>query len=688
MKRQFRSPLSIFGFGQELTPVAPESGAAATTSQCQGWAGPGGRSGLEAQHSLKACPSEAGSEVLSQDSEPLSPVAREYRRRPRNLSSELTEPKVLMATAAALMRRTPSVVQPHLFTFEDHFDFEAVIGRTPHSEVYRARHKLSGELFAVKRSMRQFRSRADRDRCLHEIQAVASLPAHPNVIGQYRAWQQSGHFFIQMDLAENGSLGHLLRQGMRPARCMQVQEEGLVLPDALVWQVLWEVAQGLEFLHSHGVIVMDIKPDNIFCNCSGTFQIGDFGMAVVSSLNWDWEEGDGDYLAPELLQEASPTPAADIYSLGATLYECATGEKLPRDGAEGRQLGLLGQRPVLRSVIQRMLQPNPADRPSAAGLVQQVSAMRLPVAMQQAPQAAAAAHQMRACAREASPGTPAQHLFARSAGFQTPQRCHAEVGGQELPSAPSLALQQEPCSPSAVATPVLFGGPRAQAHTREPSRGDAEMWEGGDARDLGAELFSNLSVTCSMSPTEDCDVSTPKLPSRPGTADLQSLTGSTAYVHQKRWGRERPRGRSEAAAHVRPFPSLLHQTSNASTLSNGSTVMEDAEFPLSPMAAAGEGLGDLCSTPCFGRPSRFGQPVAHSEETTASEAKRHQHDNSHAWNSPARERPPVSPFAAQQFQGTPCDAVCSITVKSSASQDMRQRNSLPKERSLSFVYAC
>ena len=53
-------------------------------------------------------------------------------------------------------------------------------------------------------------------RCLHEIQAVASLPAHPNVIGQYRAWQQSGHFFIQMDLAENGSLGHLLRQVLQP----------------------------------------------------------------------------------------------------------------------------------------------------------------------------------------------------------------------------------------------------------------------------------------------------------------------------------------------------------------------------------------------------------------------------------------------------------------------------------------
>lgn len=42
-------------------------------------------------------------------------------------------------------------------------------------------------------------------------------------------------------------------------------------------------------------------------------------------ITQDWEEGDGDYLAPELLQEAKPTPAADIFSLGATLYECASG---------------------------------------------------------------------------------------------------------------------------------------------------------------------------------------------------------------------------------------------------------------------------------------------------------------------------------------------------------------------------
>lgn len=107
------------------------------------------------------------------------------------------------------------------------------------------------------------------------------------------------------------------------------------------------------------------------------------------------------------------------------------------------------------------------------------------------------------------------------------------------------------------------------------------------------------------------------MPSRPGTADLQALTGSTAYVHQKRWGRERPRGRSEAAAHVRPFPSLLarteglqHQISNASTLSNASTVMEDAELPVSPPAMERDGsMADLCNPPSLGRPSRLGQPA-------------------------------------------------------------------------------
>ena len=43
----------------------------------------------------------------------------------------------------------------------------------------------------------------------------------------------------------------------------------------------------------------------------------------------EWEEGDGNYLAPELLTDSDPTPAADVFSLGATLYQCMTGMQDP-----------------------------------------------------------------------------------------------------------------------------------------------------------------------------------------------------------------------------------------------------------------------------------------------------------------------------------------------------------------------
>ena len=46
----------------------------------------------------------------------------------------------------------------------------------------------------------------------------------------------------------------------------------------------------------------------------------------VLKVMQEWEEGDGEYVAPELLRGCGPSPAADIYSLGATVYECLTGE--------------------------------------------------------------------------------------------------------------------------------------------------------------------------------------------------------------------------------------------------------------------------------------------------------------------------------------------------------------------------
>ena len=47
--------------------------------------------------------------------------------------------------------------------------------------------------------------------------------------------------------------------------------------------------------------------------------------ALSAVVVQEWEEGDGEYVAPELLRGCGPSPAADVYSLGATIYECLTG---------------------------------------------------------------------------------------------------------------------------------------------------------------------------------------------------------------------------------------------------------------------------------------------------------------------------------------------------------------------------
>lgn len=86
-------------------------------------------------------------------------------------------------------------------------------------------------------------------------------------------------------------------------------------------------AAGLKHIHDNNVIHMDIKPENIFLKDTGMFKVGDFGIAVRVPVSGGWEEGDGRYVAPELLcRSHAPTPGADVYSLGATILHSATGE--------------------------------------------------------------------------------------------------------------------------------------------------------------------------------------------------------------------------------------------------------------------------------------------------------------------------------------------------------------------------
>ncbi|KAG0582788.1 hypothetical protein KC19_3G085800 [Ceratodon purpureus] len=278
---------------------------------------------------------------------PSTPI---LKRKQLSRQQSLRDTKLLLTTH---LKRTASI-----FMFDKHFEYLREIGHGSFSTVYEARDRKGGTLCAVKMSKREFFSRVDRDRYMREIQSVACLAEHPNVVNYFRGWQQDSHFYIQMELCEAGNLRTLLDSLKQP------------LDEHQVWEYIEDVASGLSHIHKHGVLHLDIKPDNIFIDGQGNLKIGDFGLAVPCKL-WDWEEGDGGYLAPELLQEEDPSPKADIYSFGAMAFEWVTGVQLPRTRAAGEDIPRMPswRSEALCSLVHAMLNPDPIKRPSADQII-------------------------------------------------------------------------------------------------------------------------------------------------------------------------------------------------------------------------------------------------------------------------------------------------------------------------------
>lgn len=117
---------------------------------------------------------------------------------------------------------------------------------------------------------------------------------------------------------------------------------------------------------------LDLKPENIFMvgdpKTGFTLKVGDFGTAVTLG-QWDDEDGDPMYLAPELLR-GEAGPPADVFSLGLIYYAVLTGCEMPNGGEEWQRLrGGEVQLPQETAEWQRclldMIQPEPRSRPSA-----------------------------------------------------------------------------------------------------------------------------------------------------------------------------------------------------------------------------------------------------------------------------------------------------------------------------------
>jgi serine/threonine protein kinase len=163
------------------------------------------------------------------------------------------------------------------------------------------------------------------------------------------------------------------------------------MSEAEIRKFIKDVASGLAYLHSNDIVHRDIKPDNILKDSMGNYVITDFGLSIKmrSTLrkasgrfnNTADQSGTVGYMAPEMFA-AKPdiVKATDIWALGVTIYELATGE-LPFCGQggvmelHGAELPILPDQysKELNDLMKRCLAKDTWDRPTAQAIVDQLS---------------------------------------------------------------------------------------------------------------------------------------------------------------------------------------------------------------------------------------------------------------------------------------------------------------------------
>jgi serine/threonine protein kinase len=157
---------------------------------------------------------------------------------------------------------------------------------------------------------------ADLARFQTEAHAIARLQ-HPNIVQVYEVGEHEGKPFLALEFCAGGSLAQKLNGTPLPPR------EAAALVETL--------ARAMRAAHEQHVIHRDLKPANVLLAADGTPKVTDFGLAKKLDEAGQTQSGavlgTPSYMAPEQAGGKSPEigPLADVYALGAILYECLTG---------------------------------------------------------------------------------------------------------------------------------------------------------------------------------------------------------------------------------------------------------------------------------------------------------------------------------------------------------------------------
>ncbi|WP_026553897.1 serine/threonine protein kinase [Arthrobacter sp. 35W] len=241
-----------------------------------------------------------------------------------------------------------------------------LLHRGDFASVYCATDLATGEVLAFK--VLDHVGELEASRFRRERSSYELLSTHPNIVNVAGVGRQpTGTSYVVMEYFPGGGLDNVLATA------------GALGADDAAW-VGAKMLDALEFAHSYGVVHGDVKPSNILVGL-GAIKLGDFGMAKLyeAAPRFDGTEvvapdapAAPAFGAPEVVRGEPATAASDLYSLGATLYNLATGRLAGSAGSDaaagvgpgGTDWALVPER--LQAVLRHLLDPEPSLRPGSA----------------------------------------------------------------------------------------------------------------------------------------------------------------------------------------------------------------------------------------------------------------------------------------------------------------------------------
>jgi WD40 repeat protein/predicted Ser/Thr protein kinase len=227
-------------------------------------------------------------------------------------------PEEARTAVAGQSREKQAAAPPPLPTIPG-YEVLRVLGQGGMGVVYQARQVALNRPVALKMILSgAYAGEQERARFRTEAEAVARL-RHGNIVQIYEVGEQDGRPFLSLEFVEGGSLADQLKGTPQPAY------EAARLLETL--------ARAVHAAHLCGVVHRDLKPANVLLAEDGTPKITDFGLAKQLDAESAGQTGSGtilgtpSYMAPEQAEGQAHVvgPAADIYALGAILYEMLTG---------------------------------------------------------------------------------------------------------------------------------------------------------------------------------------------------------------------------------------------------------------------------------------------------------------------------------------------------------------------------